>query len=202
MRTFHLTTALSQEDFRRLWSAEHERIFAEKALPDNPFKDAGWRVVCICGPAAYVNEQHGHVADLSDPHQRIFAALVNAIRATGDIELAGCLFEAPHLNDSFFASTQITPATLLEMRRRALDAFDVQIFGRSCRWGVNVSADEELSVVGGDAAFMEQFIAEAGGDRALRDAFAHCADYLLRFPRGAEFIGQLRGLAGWLRGPS
>lgn len=199
MSALHLATVLSLEDFQRLWSAEHQRIFADRDLPDNPFKDASWRVVCICGPTAYVNEQHGHPPDLSDPHQRIFAALMNAIRATGDIELAGCLFEAPHLNSSFFASTQMTPATLLEMRRRAMDAFDVQIFGRSCRWGVNVSADEELSAVGGDAAFMEQFIAEAGGDHALRDAFGHCADYLLRFPRGAEFIGQLRELAGWRR---
>ena len=100
-------------------------------------------------------------------------------------------------SDSFFASTQITAATLLEMRYRAIDGFDLQIFGRSCRWGVNVSADEELSLVGGDATFMQQFIAEAGGERSLRDAFAHCADYLLNFSHGAEFIGKLKGLAGW-----
>lgn len=84
------------------------------------------------------------------------------------------------------------------MRDRAIDGFDLQIFGRSCRWGVNVSADQEISLVGGDAVFMAQFIAEAGGDRALRDAFGHCADYLMNFsPRGAEFIGRLKGLAGW-----
>ena len=199
MSAFRVTTVLLPEDFQRLWSEEHQRVFANADLPHNPFKDGSWRAVCICGPVAYAKEQHGHPADTSDPHQRIFAALMNAIRATGDTELVGCLFEAPHLNDSFLACNQVTAAALLEMRNRAIDVFDLQIFGRSCRWGVNVSADEELSVVGGDAAFMEQFIAEAGGDLALRDAFAHCADYLLRFPRGREFVGQLRELAGWPR---
>lgn len=57
----------------------------------------------------------------SGPHQCAFAALMNAIRASGDVELAGCLFEAPHLNDSFFASNEVTLAPLLEKRNRAME---------------------------------------------------------------------------------
>lgn len=175
-------------------------MFSDRDLPDNPFQEAGWQVVCICGPLGYINEERAHLVDLTVPHERIYAALMNVIRATGDVELAGCLVGSPHLNESYFASTEIGPATILAMRRAAIDAFDLHIFGRSCRWGAALSGDEELSLVAGDAAFMEQFIAEAGGGLALRDAFMDCAEYLLEFSPGtARFAEQLMRLAGWSR---
>lgn len=200
MRSASLVTVLSLHDFQFRWSSMHERVFAGRDLVNNPFTEASWRIACICGPLGYVNERPAHLVDLSNPYSRIYAAFMKAIRTTGDVELIGCLLGAPYTNESFFSTTHISPPALLEMRRKAVDVFDLQIFGRSCRWGVALSGDEELSLVAGDAAFMEQFIAEAGGRLALRDAFMDCADYLLEFSPGtARFAEQLMRLAGWSR---
>jgi hypothetical protein len=191
---------LSRGQFERVWAPDYGHVFLPRDLQDNPFASPGWRIVCICGPRGYVMDQHPNLCDVSDPHGRINAALFNTIRATGDDgRIGGCLVRAPHLNASYFEASRVNPAALLEMRRLAIDGFDLHVFGHSRRWGVVASWLEEFALVGGDDPFMDEFIAAAGGDEAVLRAFMNCAEYLLEFSAETrEFVRQAMSLAHWL----
>lgn len=189
---------LSAENFVQYWAVDHAHVFAPRELDENPFVNPRWRIVCICGPRGYIMDAHPHLADVSDPHERIYAALFNAIRNAGDDQLAGCLLGAPHVNPSFFEASEVLPFSLLQMRRQALDAFDLQVFGHSRRWGIASSTEEEVSMVGGDGPFMNEFMSIAGGNEVLKGAFLHCADYLLDYSDlSAKFVHKMMSLAEW-----
>lgn len=190
---------LSLEDFRRAWADVYAKVFSGRDLDDHPFVDKKWRQFPIGAPAFYFSEQQTDRLSPSEKnHCKVYDALLTAVSKVGDDELVLFLRGGPHRNPSIFSLRGPTLSGLQELRTRPDDGFDRHIFGRSGAWGLAISWDEEVAVVGGTTPFIDQLVRRAGGEDALRDDFLECSRYLENLSEEwRSAVARLKSQIGW-----
>jgi len=161
------------------WKRHHDAVFVDRDFDQRPFLHGEWSVLCMAAPAYFLETPPILATDKQKAHLKLYGGLEQAIASMGDTELVGALQGGPHLNPSMFHSDQVTGASVFQMRQQAVDGFDLNVFSRSESWGLVVSWEEELALIGGSQAFMASLDRAVGGREAIRANFKDASAYLL-----------------------
>jgi hypothetical protein len=189
---------VSSEDFRKTWADAYAKVFSGRDLDDHPFVDKKWHQFPVGAPAFYFSEPIDRLSPSEKNHCKVYDALLTAAAKVGDDEVVLFLRGGPHRNPSIFSLRGPTLSGLQELRTRPDDGFDRHIFGRSAAWGLAISWDEEVAVVGGTSVFIDAFLKRAGGPDALRDDFLEFSRYLADLSEEwRNAVSRLKSQVGW-----
>lgn len=162
---------LRYEDFLHEWRSTYDSLFTDRPIESDPFADPAWRKVVLGSPAYFIGKEIFELHEESDlRHLRIYHGLEKAIHWCGDKDMVGFLQGGPYENPSIFYTEPASAHGMRKFREAALDGFDLHIFSRSRKWGVAISWEEEVALVGGEAEFMDYFLALAGNDDVLLES--------------------------------
>lgn len=189
---------LAVSEFDSKWRKHYEAIFSGRDIDKVPFRDPTWRVFPIGAPAYYFESYTGHLTTEQQQHIAIYDAIGHCAGQLGDSAAVSFLRDGPHLNPSIFCAQSITAASIYTLRQSALDGFDRHVFAISEGWGLAMLSEEEIAVIGGNAAFESELIRSVGGEVTLKTDFELFSSYLLTLSNAAaEMVRRLAAQAGW-----
>ena len=171
-------TELSVIEFDDKWRRHYDSIFVDRDIDKMPFRPSNWSHVCIGAPAYYFDSERTGLTAEQIEHLNLYSAVERAITAMGDGEIIGFLRNGPYSNPSIFRGSPPFARAMYHMRSKAVDGFDLDIFAASKAWGVIISWEEEVALVGGDSAFTDILERIAGGRDAIRRNFEWATGYL------------------------
>jgi hypothetical protein len=154
---------ISLEEFDRDWRTLYYRVFTGGRVAEGCFQNAAWTAVLVPYIVGFLEE---------GTHQ----ALVHATTSVGDDCLVVTDIEGrpPHQETALIGWNWEDLKQLASGTR--LTVCDAAFFGTSIRWGgLSMQSEDGYTCIGGDDAFMSEFVAAAGGEQRLKERFAKFA---------------------------
>lgn len=186
---------LPKAEFDANWRRHYEAIFVDRDIDKAPFRPSDWRQLCIGAPAYYFDDRQRALAAQQIEHRKLYSAIEQAITAVGDKEIIGFLRNGPHSNPSIFRGLAPFARAMYQMRSKAVDGFDLNIFGASESWGMVVSWEEEVALIGGNSQFIDVVERVAGGRSAVLRNFEWATAYLQEIgDEQRELVSRLRSV--------
>ncbi len=189
---------LAVDEFEGKWRKHYDSVFSGHDMDKGPFRDPAWRILPIGGPAYYFGSYSKPLTPDQQQHLGIYDAIGRSASRSGDMGAVGFLRGGPHRNPSIFLIQSLTAASIYALKQAALDGFDMHVFSVSESWGLAMSWEEEVAVIGGGSAFQSTLFNAVGGEGVLKKDFEQNTAYLLNLgDAAAHMVGRLRSQAGW-----
>jgi hypothetical protein len=195
MAAADVAVELPKVEFEANWRRHYDAVFVDRDIDKQPFRQVDWRQICLGAPAYYFDDQPRPLAAQQVEHRSLYSAVERAISAVGDDQIIGFLRNGPYSNPSIFRGLVPFARAMYQMRSKAVDGFDLNVFGASESWGIVISWEEEIALVGGSSQFIDVVEQVAGGRSAVRRNFEWATAYLQEIgDEQRELVSRLRSV--------
>jgi len=210
-------------EFYRDWRSLVDRIFIPEFMSlysyvesnaTTPFVEQNWQVLMLpyqlCNSVlpAFIDRSHlqreiEEDEDFSIADALIWKALAETILEIGDQQFISSNLPIDYeLRDGvkMAASAALVDLTNLSVvgRNESNDQYTINpyAFGKSLRWGA-LSEHHDVTLVGGDAAFVTAFIERCGGLEGIQERYLYRVEQDMIYSDDQEFYVKLSKKIGW-----
>lgn len=164
--------------FEREWRAINNSVFNGCPAHEQPFLHTSWERILV--PYGLYMEPD------------VFDALSRGARQVRDEDLV--IWNSEAIEPQPAVSIPWSHQALDQVRSTLLGHFETHVFGRSGSWGM-VCTVNDFSCVGGEATFMDIFVATLRGREAIRERFLRFAATEWRVSK--QFRRKVFKIVGW-----